>query len=44
MFFEGHSSGYNDTGLEFVIMSGAEKKGGYTDAQILSIICIAFTA
>ncbi len=29
-YFEGHSSGHNDTGLEFVSCLGAEKKGGHT--------------
>ncbi len=41
IFFDGHSSGQtgsNDTGLEFKSYVRAEKKGGYTDRQILSIL------
>jgi hypothetical protein len=35
-FFERHSSGHtgsNDTGLEFLLCRGAEKKGGQTHTQ-----------
>ncbi len=42
-FFEGHSSGQtgsNDTSFEFVSCLRAEKKGGHTDRQILSIIYV----
>ncbi len=41
LFFERHPSGQtgsNDTALEFVSCLRAEKKGGHTDRQILSII------
>jgi hypothetical protein len=36
LFFERHSSdhtGSNNTGLEFLLCEGAEKKGGHTQTQ-----------